>query len=209
MKVVRAPRSLAASASVSCVRVLGFSLVELMVTLAVAGILAAIAIPNLRSYVQNVRRDSVIDGLVASLHYTRNQALNLDQTASLCAGTTAASGTACPTGGVWNNGWEVITLPASAATATTLTTNVRTAVGSAPTVTTTQGNLFIAFTPLGLLSTTGATAMAVPNEIFVVCDARGIAYARAVEVNATGYIQSSPTPGTVPGGTAIPAANCP
>jgi type IV fimbrial biogenesis protein FimT len=209
MKAVRTPHSRAASVPGTCVSAAGFSLVELMVTVAVAGILAAIAMPNLTSYVQNVRRDSVIDGLVASLHYTRNQALNLDQTASLCAGTTAASGPTCPTGGVWNNGWEVITLAASAVTATTLTTNVRTAVGSAPTVTTTQGNLFIAFSPLGLLSTTGATTMAIPNEIFVVCDARGIAFARAVEVNATGYIQASPTPGTVPGGTAIPAANCP
>jgi type IV fimbrial biogenesis protein FimT len=206
---VRASRSLIASAPVSCVRAFGFSLVELMVTLVVAAILATIALPNLRSYVQNVRRDSVVDALIASLHYTRNQALNLDQTASLCAGAATAAGTVCPTGGVWNNGWEVITLPANAANATTLTTNTRTAVVSAPTVTTTQGNLFIAFTPLGLLSTTGATAMAVPNEVFVVCDARGISFARAIEVNATGYIQSSPTPGTVPGGGAIAAANCP
>ena len=45
--------------------------------------------------------------------------------------------------------------------------------------------------------------MAITNEVFVVCDARGTAFARAVEVNATGYIQSSPTPGTVPGGGRI------
>jgi type IV fimbrial biogenesis protein FimT len=187
----------------------GFSLVELMVTLSVAGILAAIAMPNLRSYVQNVRRDSVVDTLVAALHYTRNQALNLDQTASLCAGTSAVAATVCPTGGSWNTGWEVITEPANAVIATTLNTNALQPVVSAPTLSTTEGNLFIAFTPLGLLSTTGLTAMAVPNEVFVVCDARGIPFARAVEVNATGYIQSSAKPGTEPDGTAIPAANCP
>jgi type IV fimbrial biogenesis protein FimT len=201
---MRVPRSPPASVSGECVSAAGFSLVELMVTVTVAAILAAIAMPNLRSYVQNVRRDSVVDSLVASLHYTRNQALNLDQNASLCAGTSAVAGTACPAAGAWNNGWEVITTPASAATATTLTTNALPPVVSAPTLTTVNNNLAIAFNPLGL-----APTLTNGDEIFVVCDARGIAYARAVEVNATGYIQSSATPGTVPGGTAIPAANCP
>jgi type IV fimbrial biogenesis protein FimT len=181
----------------------GFTLVELMVTLGVAAILAAIALPNLRSYVQNVRRDSLIDNLVSSLHYTRNQAVTLDQYASLCAGTATPTGTACPTGGAWASGWEAVTLPTGAAIVTTLTTNVLPTATSDPTLKVLDGNLFIEFTPLGLLATTGPTPMATPKEVFVVCDNRGAAYARAVEVNATGYIQSSPTPGSQPNGTAL------
>jgi len=64
----------------------GFSLVELMVTLSVAGILAAIAMPNLRSYVQNVRRDSVVDTLVAALHGVRQGSCRLVRYAAVFSG---------------------------------------------------------------------------------------------------------------------------
>jgi len=184
----------------------GFTLVELMVTLAVAAILAAIALPNLRDYVLNVRRDSVIDSLVSSLHYARSQALTLDQNAYLCAGNATPVGGACP-GGTWANGWEVVTLPANSSTVNLLTTNALPIADSVPTLKALDGNLFIEFTPLGLLAVNGPTKMATPKEMFVVCDARGGTYARAVEVNATGYIQSSPTPGFEPDATT--ALGCP
>ncbi|WP_266156429.1 GspH/FimT family pseudopilin [Dyella silvatica] len=185
----------------------GFTLVEMIVTLAVAAIIAMIALPNFRNLIANARRDSIVDSLVASLHYTRNQALDLDQNTTLCAGVSGINGT--PTGAnptvcatdVWANGWDVITVPGNGNPANTLTTHALPASSTAPTLKAVNGNLLFTFNGRGLIpSLTG-------NELLVVCDSRGASMARAVEVSSTGYIQSSPQPGTAPDGTT--ALTCP
>jgi len=174
----------------------GFSLVELMVTLTVAAILAMIAAPSFRTYMLNTRRDSIVDGLVASLHYARNQALNLDQTTTLCAGT---PGTSC-TGGSWANGWEVVTVPAASATVM-LATHALQAAGTTPTLS--AADPAFAFNGVGLVTGMGATG----SELMTVCDTRGASMARAVEINRAGFIQSSPKPGFAPDGST--ALSCP
>lgn len=153
----------------------------------------ALAIPSLRTFILNTRRDSLVDSLVASLQYTRNQALNLDENASLCAGN---NGVTC-TGGLWLNGWQVVTQPASS-TAVLLTTHKLTQSDTSPKITIASGSTFFTFNGKGLApSITGAP------EVMLICDARGSAYARAVEINLAGYIQSSTTPGLAPDSTPL------
>lgn len=171
-------------------RISGFSLIEMVATLAVASITAAMAVPDFHAYVLNVRRDSVVDSLTSSMHYARNQALNLDQAITLCAG---VAGTNCIAS--WTNGWEVVSAPAGSATVAlsshaTHSSDVLTLVSS-------HGSKSFAFDGRGLVTNMGANG----SEIITVCDARGASAARAVEINRAGYIQSSPSVGLAPDGT--------
>lgn len=54
----------------------GFSLVELLVTVSVVGILAAIAIPNFSSTLQNNRAETEVSDLQRALNYARLEAIN-------------------------------------------------------------------------------------------------------------------------------------
>ena len=54
---------------------LGLTLVELVATVCIAGVLAAVAIPNFMNVITNNRTTSVANQLVAALAYTRSEAI--------------------------------------------------------------------------------------------------------------------------------------
>lgn len=85
----------------------GFSLVELMVAITVAAILAVIAVPNLRNA---IRRNNVSNGsntLLASISYARAEAISRGVDVSICPST---SGTSCDTTNKdYSVGWLVYT----------------------------------------------------------------------------------------------------
>ena len=62
----------------------GFSLVELMVTIAVAGIALAVALPSLSSFTVQMRVDNEVVEIQRLLMTTRNAAINSGLNATLC-----------------------------------------------------------------------------------------------------------------------------
>jgi len=65
-------------------RLKGFTLIELMVSVSVTSILAAIAIPNYSDFIVKMRVDNEISQLHRMLLITRNAAINSGQKAIIC-----------------------------------------------------------------------------------------------------------------------------
>ena len=66
-----------------------FTLIELMVTLSVLGVLLAIALPNLRDLIVSNRLSSQVNGFVGLLNYARSEAIVRNQPVLVCAKRTA------------------------------------------------------------------------------------------------------------------------
>ncbi|NQZ24097.1 MAG: type II transport protein [Colwellia sp.] len=62
----------------------GFTLVELMITIAIAAILMAIALPNFSSFLVQTRVDNEISQLQRLLLSARNTAINAEQNVTIC-----------------------------------------------------------------------------------------------------------------------------
>lgn len=157
----------------------GFTLLELMITIVVGGILMAIAMPAFNSFVQNDRDSTQINTLVSSLNYARSEAVRRNTSAGVevCP---SGGGNICNVGAAWSQGIVVYDLD--------------------PTDATPWLQLIPAFSGGNVLTATGGAATGVtfnssgmanlPVQIKI-CDIRGSAYARDVEVNAVGSISSS------------------
>ncbi|QCO68133.1 prepilin-type N-terminal cleavage/methylation domain-containing protein [Luteimonas yindakuii] len=80
----------------------GFTLVELMVTIAIVAILAAIALPSFRASFRSNRLATTTNELLASLSLVRSEATRSTIGAGLCA---SDDGLSCS--GTWDDGWLV------------------------------------------------------------------------------------------------------
>jgi len=94
----------------SCVFLLpkenGFTLIELIITLTVVGILTAIAVPALRQFVESSRLTTATNDFIGDLSLARIEAMKrgtVSQTV-VCA---SSNGTSCTTGSTWQDGWIV------------------------------------------------------------------------------------------------------
>jgi type IV fimbrial biogenesis protein FimT len=83
----------------------GFTLIELMVTLALAVILLALAVPSFRNTVQNNRATTTANELLTALSTARSEAIKRNETISLCS---SANGTSCASSTNWATGWIML-----------------------------------------------------------------------------------------------------
>ena len=82
----------------------GFTVVELMVTLSIVGILVAAAAPGYQDWVATTRLNSHTNEFVTALHYARSEAVKRNVAVSVCK---SSSGTSCATTSTWAQGWMV------------------------------------------------------------------------------------------------------
>jgi type IV fimbrial biogenesis protein FimT len=149
----------------------GFTMIELIVTMSVASILAAIAIPSFVAISQGERRIAEVNDMVLALNYARSEAVKQN----------SPTGVSVTANGSWAGGWNVC------CTSTGTSVNTLPAIDSRSTLT---ANLAGAAPVAVTFDSNGAQLPSTGTVLFTFCDSRGAASATAVEVNPRGHIQS-------------------
>ncbi len=92
----------------------GFTLVELMVTVAVLAILLAVAVPSFLDFMAASRGSSISAGFVVDMTRARSEAISANTCVKICQSDNAQDGTSATcvgTGDDWQRGWIMFRLP--------------------------------------------------------------------------------------------------
>jgi type IV fimbrial biogenesis protein FimT len=83
----------------------GFSLVELVITIAVIAVLLAIGLPSFKSTMRSNRVASQGNSLQAAINLARSEAIRTNLPAGVCPTASPNSGATAACGGTFNTGW--------------------------------------------------------------------------------------------------------
>lgn len=163
----------------------GFTLIELMVTLAVALILIAAAVPGFMGTVKNNRLTTETNRLVSDVQLARGEAMRRGARVVLC--TSADPTAAAPTCGgaerAWSNGWLVFTdveLNGTFNGADVLLRATQTSGGDVTIMSNTAADGVMQFNP-------DATTNAGGNTLRIAfCDNRGSTFGKQIEIPPVG-----------------------
>jgi type IV fimbrial biogenesis protein FimT len=82
----------------------GFTLIEMMIAITVAGILLMIAVPSFRNASLSSQLRSAANDFIASTNFARSEAIKRGTAVTMCVST---DGSSCAAGG-WEQGWIVL-----------------------------------------------------------------------------------------------------
>ncbi|TCK05940.1 GspH/FimT family pseudopilin [Marinobacterium mangrovicola] len=84
----------------------GFTLLELMVAVAILAILLTIGIPSFSNFIDSSQRRAISEGLASAVKVARSEAVTRGVETTLCRRNSA--GTACSNAADWSVGWLVV-----------------------------------------------------------------------------------------------------
>ncbi|MGH8478126.1 MAG: GspH/FimT family pseudopilin [Gammaproteobacteria bacterium] len=172
----------------------GFTLIELMVGVAVLAIALGAAVPSMSEFIQNSRLAAQTNDFLTALHLARTEAIKRNARVTLCR---SADATTCSTaaGTGWEIGWmvfadaapfgtranpvdpdeDVLDSHGAAATNVSITARVADTIGD-----------FVSYTSRGAIRDAAGAAQ---NGMFRVCDERGLGHARGLVLSPTGRVE--------------------
>jgi len=170
-------------------KIKAFTIIELLATLTIVAILAAISAPNFISVIQNNRMTTQSNELMTSLALARSEAITRGVQVSICKSNDQVTTPTC--GGSWQDGWvvfvdtstangsidsgeEVLRVHEPLSENTTL--KFVTAVSPASDIT------HISYTNDGL-------APNAANNYFTLCDSRGDTNRKGIQISPTGRVK--------------------
>jgi len=152
----------------------GLTLVELMITIAVASILLSLAVPSFTTSIRNNRMVTDINELHASLSLARSEAVKRDRNVTMCR---SSNGSSCT--GNWQDGWIVF-----------VDNNFNGAVDAGDEILRQHGALgggdSLAFSQTRVIYDSSGLARTGSNGTFTLCDSRGAQSAKGLVIGVSG-----------------------
>jgi type IV fimbrial biogenesis protein FimT len=164
------------------VRSRGFSLIELITTLAVAAIILTVGVPGFQTMVQNNRMTTDLNRLVTDLNLARMEAIKRGEDVTICKKNTA--GTNCDNANTWDLGWIVFNDPDRDGIVDDVEEIIRVNPELDTGITLTFDHDRVTYTSQGFVKE-GADNFA---GSFVIADARGSNYAKTRTISSTGRV---------------------
>lgn len=176
----------------------GFSLIELMIALAVLSIIIAVGLPRMSVFFKGNRMVVNANDLIAGLNIARSEAIKRNGRVSICKSTNASDATpSCTTAGGWDQGWFVfvegnedgnifgtytpsdgaILRVNAGAEGANVTINADSPIAN-----------YVTFTSRGAPKLNNGASQ---SGVLRVCDERGISNARGVILNASGRVRTT------------------
>ena len=181
----------------------GFTLVELVITLAVAGVLVSLAVPSFTQFVKNNRLITQANDLVTALNVARSEAIRRGNRVTLCKSSNQVS---CAGSGSWDQGWIVfvdVNDDGIVSNAATDVFRVHGALGGGVTL---KGDAvlanYVSYVSSGGTQQIGGTPSDTQSGVLVLCDDRGfVSNAKGIQISATGRVSAASA-------TTTPATSC-
>lgn len=165
----------------------GFTLIELMIAIALVAILLATAVPALDDFTNDARQTGAINDFISAIHIARNTAITTNSRVTMCA---SASGTNCELT-AWESGWIVfgdlnsngsVDVGETVVSASSATEGLNIQSGEFPAA--------LMYRPNGRAMTNALTGN---SGEFTVCDFRGAPHAKVILVELSGRPRMSET----------------
>ncbi len=155
----------------------GFTIIELMIVLAIVAVLATVGIPNLADFIKNDRLTGQINTLVGHLALARSEAVKRHVPVIVCSSNDQAT---CS--GDWDDGWIVFADADSSGsfTAGEQVLRVQQALEGGNTFSSTPGAI-VTYDSRGFTPDSNGT--------FALCDDRGKDYMKSITITNTGRVK--------------------
>jgi type IV fimbrial biogenesis protein FimT len=165
----------------------GFTLIELMIAIALVGILLATAVPALDDFTNDARQTGAINDFISSIHIARNTAITTNSRVTMCA---SASGTNCELAS-WDSGWIVFgDLNSNGSVDASETIVSASAAVEGLDILSGEFPAALMYRPNGRAMTGALTGN---SGEFAVCDFRGAAHAKVILIELSGRPRMSET----------------
>ena len=167
----------------------GFTLLEVMVAVAIAAIVLAVGVPSFSSSLDNQRMTSATNDLVMTMNLAKSEAIKRVAYVTVCK---SSDGLNCTAGSDWNEGWIVFANDTNANLETVDADDevlrVFQAIDERIDINATGGIAnFLAFRPSGTVGTNVANL----TGTLIACDERGADHARGVSIQPSGQWEVS------------------